>query len=68
MSFIEEHLVKNAEACSLFNSSTSITKKDLHNIAVDLEYEAFTSSKAVANYRKQIAKIVSFSIAFVEVL
>ncbi|KAF0773619.1 ATP-dependent DNA helicase Q5-like [Aphis craccivora] len=46
--FIEEYLEKNIEACSLFDSITEITKDDLHNIAVDLEYEAFTSSKVVA--------------------
>ncbi|XP_060880859.1 LOW QUALITY PROTEIN: ATP-dependent DNA helicase Q5-like [Metopolophium dirhodum] len=57
--FIEEYLEKNIEACSLFDSITEITKDDLHNIAVDLEYEAFTSSKVVAVYRKKIAKTVS---------
>uniref|UniRef100_A0A2S2P906 DNA 3'-5' helicase n=1 Tax=Schizaphis graminum TaxID=13262 RepID=A0A2S2P906_SCHGA len=57
--FIEEYLEKNIEACSLFDSLTEITKDDLHNIAVDLEYEAFTSSKVVAVYRKKIAKTVS---------
>lgn len=56
--FIEEYLEKNIEACSLFDSITEITKDDLHNIAVDLEYEAFTSSKVVAVYRKKIAKTV----------
>lgn len=60
MRFIEEHLEKNIEACSLFDSLTEITKKDLHNIAVDLEYEAFTSSKVVSIYRKKIAKTVEF--------
>uniref|UniRef100_A0A2S2QW87 DNA 3'-5' helicase n=1 Tax=Sipha flava TaxID=143950 RepID=A0A2S2QW87_9HEMI len=57
--FIEEHLNKNIEECSLCDSLTEITKKDLHNIAVDLEYEAFTSSKVVSVYRKKIAKTVS---------
>ncbi|VVC35974.1 Helicase, C-terminal,P-loop containing nucleoside triphosphate hydrolase,ATP-dependent DNA [Cinara cedri] len=57
--FIEEHLAKNIEACSLFDSLSEITNEDLHNIAVDLEYEAFTSSKVVAIYRKKIAKTVS---------
>lgn len=53
--------MKNIEACSLFDSSFSvITKDDLHNIAVNLEYEAFSSSKAVAVYRKNIAKTVSY--------
>jgi len=56
--FIEEYLEKNIEACALFDSITEITKDDLHNIAVDLEYEAFTSSKVVAVYRKKIAKTV----------
>lgn len=56
--FIEEHLLKNIEACSLFDSSKELNNKDLHNIAVDLEYEAFTSSKVVAVYRKKIAKTV----------
>lgn len=60
LKFIEEHLMKNIKACSLFDSSltSSINSEDLLNIAVDLEYEAFTSSKVVAIYRKQIAKIV----------
>lgn len=40
---------------------TKITKDDLHNIAVDLEYEAFTSSKVVAVYRKKIAKTVELN-------
>lgn len=60
--FIEEHLNKNIEECSLCDSLTEITKKDLHNIAVDLEYEAFTSSKVVSVYRKKIAKTVKFNI------
>lgn len=50
--------MKNIEACLLFDESIDITNKDLHNIAVDLEYEAFTSSKVVAIYRKKIAKTV----------
>lgn len=58
MRFIEEHLNKNIEACSLFESLTEITNEDLHNIAVDLEYEAFTKSKVVSTYRKNIAKTV----------
>lgn len=60
--FIEEHLNKNIEECSLCDSLTEITKKDLHNIAVDLEYEAFTSSKVVSVYRKKIAKTVKCNI------
>jgi len=56
--FIEEHLNKNIEACSLFDSLTEITNDDLHNIAVDLEYEAFTNSKVVSAYRRNIAKTV----------
>lgn len=58
MRFIEEHLGKNIQACSLFDTLTEITNEDLHNIAVNLEYEAFTSSKVVAIYRKKIAKTV----------
>lgn len=56
--------MKNIEACSLIDSSTEITNKDLHNIAVDLEYEAFTSSKVVAIYRKKIAKTVSYILIY----
>lgn len=59
--FIEEHLRKNVEASICYDSlSTSFTNKDLHNIAVDLEYEAFTNSKVVAIYRRSVAKTVEF--------
>jgi len=51
-------LEKNIEACSLFDSLKEITSDDIHNIAVDLEYEAFTGSKVVATYRMKIAKTV----------
>lgn len=66
--FIEEHLNKNIEECSLCDSLTEITKIDLHNIAVDLEYEAFTSSKVVSVYRKKIAKTVELNIDIILIL
>lgn len=46
------------KACSLFHSIQRISSEDLNNIAVDLEYEAFTTSKVVNIYRRKIAKTV----------
>ncbi|XP_050532250.1 ATP-dependent DNA helicase Q5-like [Daktulosphaira vitifoliae] len=58
--YLEEHLKKNVEAYSYSRpSSKKVSTKDIHNIAINLEYEAFTSSKVVSIYRRTIAKTIS---------
>ncbi|XP_050435880.1 ATP-dependent DNA helicase Q5 isoform X2 [Adelges cooleyi] len=58
--YLEEHLKKNIEACSLSDShATEVSPKDIHSIAVNLEYEAFNSSRVVSLYRRAIAKFIS---------
>ncbi|KAK9498734.1 hypothetical protein O3M35_003302 [Rhynocoris fuscipes] len=56
--FIKDLLMKNKNLCASYNDpSKNFSEKDIENIALNLEYDAFSSSSFINAYRRKLAQL-----------
>lgn len=60
LTHLTDSLKKNLEKCeNLDNPEHNLVYKDLEDVAIELEYQAFTTNKVVSLYRRSIVKYLT---------